>query len=94
MRVSGEARGPMCRLPVLVLTTLHVTRCRLGDGARRRREGRGANCKFYVMLSADSTCHVTSKGQTKECGPTVNHLKSLWTRKLNLNIKRRGVDLR
>jgi hypothetical protein len=58
---------------------------------QRRREGRGANCKFHAMLATDSICHIISKGQMKGNGPTVNNLKSLWTQKLNIRVKRRGV---
>lgn len=69
--VEGHCPLRSCRLPAHALTAAH---CRSGNGARRM-EGGGANCKFRTMLTADSTCHIRSKGQTKGYGPTVNHIK-------------------
>lgn len=64
----------------------------------KRRVGRVGDkhgiSKFFVMLAVYSTWHVKSKVQTKVYRLTVNHLKSLYTRKWNLRAKRRGMDLR
>jgi hypothetical protein len=49
--------------------------------------------KFHAMLAPDCTCHVRSKCQTKGYRLVVNHLKSLWTRKLSIRAKTKGYGL-
>lgn len=47
-----------------------------GIEPEKKKEARGDNCKFYVMRTANSTCHIKPKAK-KEVWNYIEALKSL-----------------
>jgi hypothetical protein len=89
---------PSLALVLLAGACAHHLACRTLPVREQSKEGEGRKegliAKFMPCCLLTLHANVRSKSQVKGYGPAVDHLKSLWTWKLNLRAKRRGMDQR